>query len=130
MFFFIKVNFDMLRAFIIFTLVFIQNACVTSSTVITGEVRERIEFEAVEVFFNTAPDCDFDVIAHINIPGTYFNRASLIDAFRWKAASVGANAIQILDIQPVGVNEMMGSARALRCERAVPLFNPIEKVDL
>jgi len=120
----------MLRTFIIFTLILIQTACVSSSTVITGEVREPTELEEVELFYNLPPDCEFDVIAHMSFPGEYFSRASLIDAFRHKAASIGANAVQILEIQPVGLNAMMGSARAIRCHRDIQLFNPVEKVDL
>jgi hypothetical protein len=120
----------MLRTFIIFVLVLIQTACVNSSTVISGEVSEAIEFDKVELFYNSPPDCEFDVVAHMNIPGAYFSRASLIEAFRHKAAAVGANAVQILDIQQVGVNAMMGSARALRCHREIQLFNPVDKVDL
>ncbi len=91
------------------------SACASSSTVITGVVTEAIDVSKVGIFYQTPPACEFDVVALIDIPGEYLSRASLLDAFRHKAASVGATAVQVIDLQQTGTVGYRGSARALRC---------------
>ena len=105
----------MCRKILIFSLALWLTGCVNSSTVVTGTVADAIDFNQVEVFQNISPDCDFDVIALITIPGEYYSRASLIDGFRQKAAAVGAPVIQVTYIQQTGTTGFFGSARALRC---------------
>ncbi len=89
-------------------------ACTTGSTVVSGPVTEPVEITQVQVFYQT-PQCNFEPVADIQFSGGYFSRAALIDAFREKAASVGANVVQVMMLQTVGSNEYYGSARALRC---------------
>ena len=105
----------MFRIISILVCVFGVNACVNNSTVVIGSVAEAIDFKEVEVFYSTSPNCEFDVIALIKIPGEYYSRSSLIDGFRQKAAAVGAPAVQITYIQRIGTFEFFGSARAIRC---------------
>ncbi len=106
----------MLRMICLLGLVINLFACTNNSTNITGTVSEAINFEDVEVFYNNSPDCEFEVVAHIKIPGEYFSRSSLIDGFRQRAAAVGAPMVQITFLQRTGTSEFFGSARALRCE--------------
>jgi hypothetical protein len=61
------------------------------------------------------PDCEFEEVAWIEIPGNYFSKPRLIDAMREQAAALGAAMIQIIDLQTVGSSEYRGTARALRC---------------
>jgi hypothetical protein len=89
-------------------------ACTTGSTVVSGQVTDPVEMTQVQVLYRT-PQCGFEKVADIQFSGGYFSRAALIDAFREKAASVGANVVQVTMIQQVGSNEYFGSARALRC---------------
>jgi hypothetical protein len=89
-------------------------ACI-SNTVITGEATEEVEVSKVKVLYASLPECDFDVIAQIEIPGNYYSRASLVNALREEAAEIGASAVQITYIQQIGASEYLGSARALRC---------------
>jgi len=91
------------------------SACTYNSTVVTGKVSAPIDINEVVVFYDKAPQCEFEVIAHIKIPGEYYNRDSLINAFRQQAAKIGAPAVQILYIQKQGITEFFGSARAIRC---------------
>lgn len=92
-------------------------ACANSSTIVTGPVTDAIDFTKVKVFYGNSPDCEFEVIAHITIPGEYYNRASLIDGFRQKAAAVGAPAVHITHLQQAGSSVFYGSARAIRCNQ-------------
>ena len=105
----------MLRNIMILASVLLLSACTTSSTVIIGKVSEAIDFNEVVVFYDKSPQCEFEVIAHIKIPGEYYNRDSLVNAFRQQAAKIGASAVQILYIQQQGITEFFGSARAIRC---------------
>jgi len=105
----------MLRELLFLSFVMLLVSCVNTSTVVTGSVSDAIDFNQVEVLYDTSPDCEFDVVAWIKIPGEYFSRASLIDGFRQKAAAVGAPFVQITYLQQTGATEFFGSARALRC---------------
>lgn len=106
----------MIRFFLLSSLVLWLSACTSSTVVVTGAVSDAIEVNQVEVLYDTLPDCEFDVIALIKIPGEYYSRASLIEGFRQKAASVGAPLVQVTYLQQVGSTEYFGSARALRCQ--------------
>lgn len=90
------------------------NACSLGSTVINGPVTQRIELTKVRVMYQP-PACDFEPVANIEFSGGFFSRAALIDGFRQKAADLGADIVQVLNVQPISSNEYFGSARALRC---------------
>ena len=107
----------MFRVLLLSSLITVLAGCADSSTVITGAVSAEVERSEVEVFYTTAPNCEFEVIAYIDIPGNYFSRASLIRGFRNRAAAIGASAVQITYMQQLGVSEYMGSGRALRCQQ-------------
>jgi len=87
----------------------------SSSSITLGESLEPIEVEKVRVYLDEKPQCDFEVVAWLNIPGDYYNRGRLIDAFRQKAAQLGAEGLQITYLQKIGSTEYHGSARAIRC---------------
>ncbi len=105
----------MFRILLVSSLLLLLTGCANSSTVITGTVAEAIDFREVKVFYNTAPDCEFEVIAYIKIPGEYYSQASIIDSFRQQAAAIGAPEVHISYLQQIGANEYLGSARAIRC---------------
>lgn len=92
------------------------SACSYSEVVVSGPVQEAIEADAVTVYYERVPQCEFSVVAHIKLPGGYYSRESLIMVFRSKAAEVGATGVQITHIQKIGSREYHGSARAIRCE--------------
>ncbi len=101
----------------IITLLFamlLLGACATRSTVVTGPVAKAIETADVRVI-QQRPDCDFIEVARIDVPGNYFNRVQLIDGMRAEAAKLGAELLQIIDLETVGSSEYRGSARALHC---------------
>ncbi len=89
-------------------------ACATGITEVTGPVGKAIETDDVRVIYQR-PDCDFIEVARIDMPGNYFNRVRLIDAMRAEAAKLGAEILQIIDLETVGSSEFRGSARALHC---------------
>lgn len=91
------------------------SACSGFSTVIVGEVTQQVDTDQVEVFYTRQPDCDFDVVAWIQLPGEYLTRESLIKLMQFKAANLGASAIQVTFIQKTGTSTYRGSGRALRC---------------
>ncbi len=67
----------------------------SGSTVVTGPVTDAIDLTKVQVLYQN-PSCNFEPVASIKIPGGYFSRASLIDAFRQQAATLGAPMVQLL----------------------------------
>ncbi len=105
----------MFRLIIILLFSFMIIACASRSVVIVGGEKEAIDSKEVEVFFGNPPQCEFEIVAHIKIPGEYYSRASLINGFRERAADIGASVVQITFIQQSGASEYFGSARALRC---------------
>ena len=90
-------------------------ACSGTSITITGETGAAVDPDQVAVYYSKLPDCEFEEIAIVQIPGEYFTRAKLIEAFRYRAASIGANAVQVLYVQRIGASEYLGQARALQC---------------
>ncbi len=105
----------MLHKILILASILLLSGCKNSSTIITGTVAEEIDFNDVDVLYNKKPDCEFDVIAHIKIPGEYYSSDALIDGFRQRAAVIGAPAVQITYLQHQATGEFYGSARAIRC---------------
>ncbi len=101
---------------IIVIVTLIVTACGTMEVVVTGEPADALSPEQVEVFYDRVPDCDFSVIAHLQVPGDYYDRERLIGAFKRKAAELGANALHIIQLQQPGAMEYLGAARALRCD--------------
>lgn len=97
------------------SLIFLGVGCANKSIIISGTVREAVEADSVQLFLGRKPDCEFEVVAFMQFPGDYFSQSSLIEAFRIQAAELGANALEITDIQKLGATEYMGSARAIRC---------------
>lgn len=93
-------------------------ACTNSSTVILGEVGHAITSSEVAVLYDTNPNCEFVVVALMQIPGDHYSRGAIIEKFRRKAARLGVSTIQITHLQKIGSTEYLGSARALRCSRA------------
>ncbi len=89
-------------------------ACASQSTVVTGTVAPAIDLADVRVV-HQRPDCDFEEVAWIDVPGNYFSKPRLIDALRGQAAALGADVVQIIDLQREGSTEYRGTARALRC---------------
>ena len=105
----------MFRFLLVSLLTLLLTSCIGADTVITGKVSESIDFNQVEVFYNTNPDCQYNVIAQIKIPGEYFSQRQIIDGFRQQAAEIGAPAVQVTYLQRTGTGEYYGSARAIRC---------------
>ena len=95
-------------------LLLLLSACTTGSTVVTGKVSEPVDIADVRVLYQR-PNCEFEEVARIDMPGNYFDRVRLIDAMREQAAALGADLLQIIDLELVGSSEYRGSARALRC---------------
>jgi len=91
-----------------------MSGCASQSTVVTGTVAEAVDVADVRILYRR-PDCEFEEVAWIGIPGDYFSKPRLIDAMREQAAALGAEMIQIIDLQTVGSSEYRGTARALRC---------------
>ena len=90
-------------------------ACANNSTLVIGPVSDAVKSREVEIYYANNPACEYVVVALMEIPGHHYSRASLIEAFRVKAASLGATAIQISHMQKIGASEYLGSARAIRC---------------
>jgi hypothetical protein len=95
--------------------VLLLNACAHDNILLTGTVNEKKESNQIQIYLNSEPDCDFEIVAMIQIPGGYYSRGSLLSAFRNSAAHLGADALQVTYLQKVGASEFYGSARALRC---------------
>ncbi len=94
----------------------VTTACTHISTTVVGNVAEAVDVNEVKVFYNRLPDCEFEVIAHIEIPGEYFSREKLLDAFKKAAAEIGANGIHITHLQKEMTSEYYGTGRAIRCQ--------------
>jgi hypothetical protein len=97
------------------SLVLLLTSCTNNSLVELGSLNDPEQKEITPIYLNRLPDCEFDVLALIQISGGYFSRSSLLQAFRQRAAQVGADALQIIYVQKLGVSEFYGNARALRC---------------
>ena len=93
------------------------SACSGHGVLVTGEATNALDREQVELFYGTLPNCDFDEVAIFWAPGDYYSPQDIIRKFRLQAAELGANALQVHFIQPIGANEFKGQARALRCYR-------------
>lgn len=91
------------------------SACVGTSIIVEGRTGKPVAPEQVQLFYSVLPDCDYEVIALIEIPGNHFSVASLTDGFRKRAARLGANAVQVNYLKKTGTSEYLGQARALRC---------------
>lgn len=89
--------------------------CSGMSTVVVGEVGQAVDTDQVKVFYSTQPDCDFEVVAWIQLPGEYITHESVVRLMQFKAANLGASAIQVLFIQKTGTTTYRASGRALRC---------------
>ena len=105
----------MKRILLSYFLVSVLTACASHSVTISGQVYPAVDRQQVAVYLGQQPDCDFAVIAHIQVEGGYYKRDSMVTGMRRQAARVGASALEITDIQRIGASEYMGSARALRC---------------
>ena len=92
------------------------SGCVGGSTIIVGNVSDPVVAEEVELFYSSSPPCDFDVVAWMQFPGEYMSQETLINAMRYRAATLGASALQVTYVQKSGSTTYRGSARALRCQ--------------
>ena len=90
-------------------------ACAGSSSLVTGKVSKAVEPEEVRLYLADNPDCDFEVIALIQIPGEYRSQQRLVEAFRTRAAQFGANAVHVHFLHMSTANYYRGQGRALRC---------------
>lgn len=102
-----------------FIALFMLTACAIQDILVVGETMPATDPETIQVYLMDKPDCDFYVIANIQIPGDTHSRASLINSFKNTAARFGATMVQVTSIRKINVSEFMGTARALRC-------NPIQ----
>ena len=91
------------------------SACAGTSVMQTAQPGPAVEPEQVRVSFAMREPCDFEVIGQIEIAGWYFRRESIVEAFREKAAGLGAHAVQIHYLQKRDISEFIGQARAIRC---------------
>lgn len=91
-------------------------ACAGISTVTVGAVSEPIEAPQVQLFYSERPQCDFETVAWIFVPGEYLSQESVIRSMRYKAAQLGAPAVQVISLQKSGASNYRGTARALRCQ--------------
>ncbi len=105
-----------MKRFLLPVLLLLLGACASQSTVVTGPVREAVDIADVRILYQR-PDCEFEEVAWIDIPGNYFSRPRMIDAMRQQAATLGAEILQIIDLQQVGSSEYRGTGRALRCRQ-------------
>lgn len=96
------------------TLLFVSS-CAFRDVVVSGTVTPEIDPTKVKVYLMDNPPCDVELVADIRIPGDYFSRSSLIDAFKESAAKFGAPIIQVTTIVKLNITEYQGTARALRC---------------
>ena len=103
-----------IRLFVLISILVLM-ACSNSSTIITGQISEAVETTDVKVYYSDQPGCEFDVVAHLEISGDYYDKGKLIKAFQKEAAELGASAVQVLHVQKLGATEYMGSARAIYC---------------
>ena len=104
-----------MRTALLLIIVWLVSACASHSVIISGPLYPPLQRSDVVVYLGQAPGCEFEVIAHLEVQGGYLKRDSLITGFRQQAADLGANVVEIIDIQRIGSSEYMGSARALRC---------------
>jgi uncharacterized protein YceK len=105
----------MFSRMVVYILVAILSGCSGISTVIVGEVGQAVDTDQVRVFYSSQPDCDFEVVAWIQIPGQYPNYESVVKMLQVKAADLGASAVQVTFTQRTGTTTYRGSGRALRC---------------
>lgn len=83
--------------------------------IVVGQTSDELNANEVNVYFNEKPDCDIEVVAWLQIPGDYYDRANLIASLRQQAAQLGAPALEITYLQKIAASEYLGSARAIRC---------------
>jgi hypothetical protein len=101
--------------YLLFLLLPVMAACAGNSMIRTGKAGEEVEPDQVRLSFSQREPCAYEVIAHIEITGGYFSRESILQAFRSKAARVGADSVQVHYLQKRDVSEFLGQARAIRC---------------
>ncbi len=90
-------------------------SCSQQGVILQADPGSAVAEEQVKVLLNERPACNYEVVAWLEIPGTFYDRSRLIGVFRSKAANLGADFVEITSLQKIGAIEYKGTARALRC---------------
>ena len=106
-----------MRVFIAIVWVVVITACTHSDQLLVGKTRTAIAPDKVTVWYPNPGNCDFEVVAFLSTPGDHFSRAGVVNAFKEKAAAIGANTVHITQLERLGAREFHGAARALYCQR-------------
>jgi hypothetical protein len=105
----------MIKSWLLCGMMLLLVSCSYTDVVVVGPVAEEIDHNKVDVYYGQLPECEVTTIAHLRAPGEFLTRQGLVNTFKQKAATLGAPAIQILDIQKSGSTNFYGSARAISC---------------
>ena len=91
-----------------------MSACAGPRIALTGKTSVPIPKESVQVYLNSRPSCRFEEVGLLEVKEAW-GLESLLDGFKTKAAEVGADGVDVsqIDKNPLGVYR--GTAVAIRC---------------
>ena|SRR6266545_7774927 len=92
-------------------------ACAGPRIALTGKTSAPISKESVQVYLNSRPTCRFEEVGLLEVREAW-GLESLLDGFKTKAAEVGADGVDVsqIDKHPLGVYR--GTAVAIRCKQS------------
>lgn len=96
-------------------LAFILSGCAANLSV-TGIATQPIPKDSVKTYLNSSPSCKYDEVGLLDVAGGSFSTDKLLDAFKEKAAQVGADGVIVSQIDKNGLGEYRGTAIAIRCK--------------
>ena len=66
---------------------------------------------------NSSPSCNYDEVGLLDLGGGVFSTDALLDAFKEKAANVGADGVIVSQVDKNNLGEYRGTAVAIRCKK-------------
>jgi hypothetical protein len=83
---------------------------------LTGKPASPIPKGSVRIYLKEAPTCQYEEVGLLEVRGGAFGMDSLFNAWKEKAAQVGANGVKVSQIDKNGLGEYRGTAVAIRCK--------------
>lgn len=83
---------------------------------VTGKSEPPIPKESVHVYLKEKPACEYEEVGLLEVRGGVFGMDRLFDAWKEKAAQVGADGVNVSQIDKNSFGEYRGTAVAIRCK--------------
>jgi len=74
-----------------------------------------IEKQKIPVYYYNRPSCEYEVIAYIEVNGTYYKKQSVFQFMADEAYKLKADAVEIDFLRQLDNKEYVGVGKAIRC---------------